>query len=296
MDEVKTLSAQTLIKTLGTKRLLVRRWKWLVGMIATVAFVLWFVPWVPLLCTDSIEVTRLDAKGKPIQVEVGPKTKQWAPIKSISRHLVNAVVVAEDAKFFQHHGFDIQAMRHAYIVNQKTGRFSRGGSTISQQVIKMAFLTREKTYTRKIREAIGTALMEMILTKEEILEWYLNLTEFGGGIYGVKQAGLYYFKTRPELLTTVQAIHLALVIPSPNKWSSGLRAKNLTPFGHRRFARITRLLRKAGYISDVHLQTILAQGNFGGPIAGYEPVQKEDDTNDDDCKGDKDCSTEEPAP
>lgn len=254
--------------------------------VGVLVFLIWFIPWIPLLYSNSITVTRLDAKGKPIQVEVGPKTKQWVKIESVSKHLLNAIVVAEDGKFYQHHGFDFEAIRKAYELNRKRGRFARGGSTISQQVVKMVFLSREKTYIRKLREAAGTVLMEVLLPKNRILEWYINLTEFGGGIYGVKQAGQYYFKTRPELLTTEQAIHLALVIPSPNKWSKGLRAKRLTPFGERRFARIAQNLYAAGDISEAQKQLVLARGNFGLPIAGVRAVVVEDD---DDCKGEKDC-------
>lgn len=254
--------------------------------VGVLVFLIWFIPWIPALYYSSITITRLDAKGKPVQVEVGPKTKQWVKIDSVSKHLLNAIVVAEDGKFYTHHGFDFQAIRKAYELNKKRGRFARGGSTISQQVVKMVFLSREKTYIRKIREAAGTVLMELILPKDKILEWYINLTEFGGGIYGVKQAGQYYFRTRPELLTTEQAIHLALVIPSPNKWSKGLRAKHLTPFGERRFARIAQNLYAAGYISEAQKHLVLTRGNFGAPIAGTGVTLTEDE---DDCKGDKDC-------
>lgn len=251
-------------------------------------FLAWFVPPIPFLMTAAIPVMRLDAKGAPIRVEVGPKTKQWVPIENVSKHLLHAIVVAEDAKFYQHFGFDFASISKAYEMNRKKGRFARGGSTISQQVVKMAFLSREKTYIRKAREAAGTVLMELLLPKDKILEWYINLTEFGGGIYGVKQAGQYYFKTRPELLTSEQAIHLALVIPSPNKWSKGLRARSLTPFGHRRFARIALNLQQAGYISEAQRQTILARGNFGSPIAGSQVT-----TDEDDCKGDRECVDED---
>lgn len=276
----------------GYKRWYQRRAFWVWSL--CVLLLILFVPWIPLLYTGGIEVKRLDAKGESIMTEVGPRTKQWVSVKSVSRHLLHAIVVAEDAKFYQHHGFDFEAIRKAYALNQRKGKFMRGGSTISQQVVKMAFLSREKTYLRKAREAVGTVLMELLLPKDKILEWYINLTEFGGGIYGVKQAGHYYFKTRPELLTTEQSIHLALVIPSPNKWSKGLRAKSLTPFGHRRFSRIVSNLSKAGYISDTERQTALARGNFGAPIAGSRAALALNTAEDlDDCKGDKECDDDD---
>lgn len=256
---------------------------WIVAALV-VASVLWFVPFVPALYFKTITVTRLDAKGKPIDVEVGPGTKQWISIEKVSRHMVNAVIVAEDGKFYSHHGFDFEAIQKAIEVNRKKGRYVRGASTISQQVIKMAFLTREKTMIRKIREATGTILMEILLPKDKIIEWYINLCEFGGGIYGVKPAGMYYFKTRPELLTIEQAVNLAVVIPSPNKWSKGLRARNLTPFGHRRYKRIVNALFTGGYITEVQKGTALVRGNFGNPIMG---TGGDDDL--DDCRGDREC-------
>lgn len=247
-------------------------------------FIIWFVPFVPSLLRSTITVTRLDAKGKPIEVEVGPGTKQWISIKKVSRHMVNAVVVSEDAKFYQHYGFDFESIAKAIELNRKKGRYVRGASTISQQVVKIAFLSREKTIVRKIREAAGTVILEMLLPKEKILEWYINLCEFGGGIYGVKPAGLYYFQTRPELLTIEQAVNLAVVIPSPNKWSRGLRSKSLTPFGQRRFARIVNNMLLAGYITDVQRDIALARGNFGNPIFGINTIEEEDD-----CRGDREC-------
>jgi monofunctional biosynthetic peptidoglycan transglycosylase len=271
------------------------RAKWTFGFVVLIALFMWFIPWAPILMMDTIEVERLDAKGNTIVVEVGRGTKNWTPIERISKHLIHAVISAEDAKFYDHYGFDFVAIKHAYELNKKKGRFVRGGSTISQQVVKMAFLTREKTYIRKIREAFGTAFMELILPKERILEWYLNLTEFGGGIYGVKQAGSFYFKTKPELLTTEQSIHLAVVIPSPNKWSKGLRQRNLTPFGQKRFARIAMLLRKSGYIGENQVQLLLSQGNFGRPLAGFERVVQLSDQLEnedlDECQAGEDCDT-----
>jgi monofunctional biosynthetic peptidoglycan transglycosylase len=247
-------------------------------------FLGWFVPFIPALYLGSITVKRLDARGKPIDSEVGPSTPQWISIDKVSRHAINAVIVAEDAKFYHHHGFDFEAISKAIDINRKRGKYVRGGSTISQQVVKMAFLSREKTIIRKLREAAGTVILELIVPKDKILEWYINLCEFGGGIYGVKPAGRFYFRTRPELLTIEQSVHLAVVIPSPNKWSKGLRAGALTPFGQRRFARIVNNMYLAGYINESQRNTALARGNFGNPIAGYGSLD-----GDDDCRGDREC-------
>jgi len=256
----------------------------LIVTVLILIFLAWFIPFIPALYFGSISVKRLDAKGKVTDSEVGPATQQWVPIKKVSRHVINAIIVAEDSKFYQHHGFDFEAIAKAIDLNRKRGRYVRGASTISQQVVKMAFLSREKTLIRKFREAAGTVVLELLMPKDKILEWYINLCEFGGGIYGVKPAGRFYFKTRPELLTIEQAVHLAVVIPSPNKWSKGLRAGALTPFGHRRFARIVNNLYLGGYINELQKNMALARGNFGNPIAGYGPLD-----DDEDCRGDKEC-------
>ena len=247
-----------------------------------------FIPRVFLLKTEKIYVTRLDAFGKNFDEEVGPATKSWTPYGRISKSFLNAVIVAEDGRFFNHIGIDPAEIYHSYKINQKRKRYVRGGSTITQQVVKMAFLTREKTIIRKIREGLGALLLEQILTKQEILEWYVNLTEFGGGIYGVKSAGYYYFKTKPELLTIEQSLTLASVIPNPNKWSKGLRQKSLTDFGHKRFANLATKLLKRNFISKQQWENALLFGNFGSPIKGYESlrqpeiISKDDEISEDD--------------
>ncbi len=247
-----------------------------VGILSGILFVaiLLLVPWVFLLKTEKIHVTRLDASGRNFEEDVGPATKSWTSYQRISKSFLNAVIVAEDGRFFEHFGIDPAEIYHSYKINQKRNRYVRGGSTITQQVVKMAFLTREKTIIRKMREVLGALILELILTKEEILEWYVNLTEFGGGIYGVKSAGYYYFKTKPELLTIDQSLLLASVIPSPNKWSKGLRQKSLTDFGHKRFANLATKMLRRNFISRKQWENTLLYGNFGGPIKGYESLKQ----------------------
>lgn len=213
-----------------------RRKRIILGIAIFVAlFLVWFIPWVPKLYLGSIDVLRLDAKGKPFHEMVGPSTKNWVEIDKVSKNFLNAVIVSEDGKFYHHHGIDLGEIYASYHLNRKKGRYVRGASTITQQVVKMTCLSREKTIIRKLREITGSLLLEMIMSKKDILEWYINLTEFGGGIYGIKPAGQYYFKTQPQLLTIEQSIALATVIPNPNKWSAGLRKKDLTEFGQKRF-------------------------------------------------------------
>lgn len=250
-----------------------RFWLILNGCLLLVFFVWWFVPWVPRLNHGPATVARWDRhKGAIVRAKVGPTEKGWIPIKSVSKHVLNAFIAAEDSRFYQHSGFDFEQIWLSMKINYRHKRYARGGSTISQQVVKMAFLTREKTVVRKIREAIGTVWLELWFSKPRILEWYINLAEFGDGVYGIKDASWHYFKTKPELLTIENGVHLALVLPNPNLWSAGLRKQSLTPFGHKRFMQIVTNMRLRGSITEVQWKNALATGDFGRPIAGSESI------------------------
>ena len=265
--------------------------KWVV-LAFLVVFLLWFIPWVPRLLVGSVTVKQWTKKKGLTHAVVGPGEPGWVDKKQISRHLLNAVVVAEDGRFYQHHGLDFQEIEKSIELNRKKKRYVRGASTITQQVVKMAFLSREKTIVRKAREATGAIFLESIMPKDDILEWYVNLAEYGDGIYGIKAAAEKYFGTKASLLTIEQAAHLALVIPSPNSWSAGLRKRELTPFGERRFARIVLNMRRNGYITQQQWMHALATGNFGRPLSSYEAYLAE--ANKDLClKGDAEACARE---
>lgn len=266
-----------------------RRRRRLIVLILLLGFTFWFVPPVWRLVYGPITVTRWDRKSGETQAVVGPGAKRWTPTKKISRHALHAIIAAEDGKFYEHHGFDFQEISSSFQTNLKKKRFARGGSTISQQVVKMAFLSREKTLIRKAREALGTVLMEAILPKDKILEWYINLAEFGDGVYGVEEGSWHYFKTKPELLSIDQSVHLALVLPSPNAWSRGLRNRRLTPFGHRRFASILNRMRQSGYITKTQWATAITRGDFGRPILGYASLLAAEEEKKPLCPGNPGC-------
>jgi monofunctional biosynthetic peptidoglycan transglycosylase len=255
----------------------------ILSIILALLAVIWFVPPVYKLLGGSVTVTRWDRKLGETQAVVGPGRPGWIKASAISRHVLHAFVAAEDGKFYYHSGFDVQEIARSIQTNLKKKRYARGASTISQQVVKMAFLSREKSMLRKAREAVGTILMETILSKEKILEWYINLAEFGDGVYGIREGCQHYFKTKPEQLTIEQSVHLALVLPSPNSWSRGLRSRSLTPFGHKRFASILNNMKLSGYITKSQWQTALSRGDFGRPIHGYTTYLANEDKLQDDC-------------
>ncbi|MEY4631749.1 MAG: hypothetical protein RIQ81_1869, partial [Pseudomonadota bacterium] len=118
------------------------RW---VGAIAAVVFVLWFIPWVPRLLIGSVTVKQWTKKKGLVHSVVGPGESGWVDGKQISRHFLHAVVAAEDGRFYQHKGLDFQEIEKSIEINRKRKKYARGASTITQQVVKMAFLSREKT-------------------------------------------------------------------------------------------------------------------------------------------------------
>jgi monofunctional biosynthetic peptidoglycan transglycosylase len=139
----------------------------------------------------------------------------WVPYERISRELPRAMIAAEDAKFAEHSGFDWDGIQNALEKNQKKGRVVAGGSTITQQLAKNLFLSPEKSYLRKAEEAVVTVLLEAMLTKRRILELYLNVIEWGNGVFGAEAAARRYFSIPAARLSAEQAARLAAMAPSP---------------------------------------------------------------------------------
>ncbi len=168
--------------------------------------------------------------------DTAPVRYQWVSAENIPDAARRAVVASEDQKFFEHEGFDIEAMHKAYANNQKKGRRVRGASTISQQTAKNLFLWSGGGYFRKGVEAIYTVLIEALWPKQRILTVYLNIAEFGPGIYGVEAASQAFFKKPASKLSVSDAARLAAVLPSPRKWS----VTKPGPYVQKRSAWITR--------------------------------------------------------
>ena len=143
-----------------------------------------------------------------------PLRHQWVPTSKISQHIAIAAVASEDQKFPYHHGFDVDEIQSA-IKDRIRGKRLRGASTITQQVAKNIFLWREKSLLRKSVEAYFTVLIELLWAKPRILEVYLNIAEFGPGIYGVESASRYYFKKSAWQLNIMEASRLVAILPNP---------------------------------------------------------------------------------
>jgi monofunctional biosynthetic peptidoglycan transglycosylase len=147
--------------------------------------------------------------------------REWLPYARISEHLKRAVVAAEDARFLDHEGFDWQAIQQAMAKNEQRGKVVAGASTISQQLAKNLFLSGERSWPRKAEEAAITWMMEHVMSKRRILELYLNVAEWGEGVFGAEAAARYHFGVSAAALGPEQAAWLAAILPSPRRYEAG---------------------------------------------------------------------------
>lgn len=162
--------------------------------------------------TSFMKYREMKAKEKGRRYRI---RQQWVPLKRISPYLVKAVLIAEDDKFWRHEGFDYEAIQKAIERDIRERKFKLGGSTISQQLVKNLYLSPSKNPLRKIVEALITWRMEKVLSKKRILEIYLNVIEWGDGIFGAEAASRHYFGKPASELTPEEATRLAAVLPNP---------------------------------------------------------------------------------
>jgi monofunctional glycosyltransferase len=143
----------------------------------------------------------------------------WIPLDSIPKIIQEVALIAEDAKFFEHQGFDLEQIEFALVANHQAGKKARGASTITQQVAKNLYLSKDKEMSRKLREAVITLAMEHYVPKERILEVYLNIAQFDEGVFGIREAARHWLKKDVKDLTQDEAVNLVCLLPSPTKWN-----------------------------------------------------------------------------
>ena len=172
----------------------------------------WINPWTTMVQMERrVQAVRAQRPYK--------KRYEFVLLPDVSPNLQHAVVAAEDGRFRQHHGFDWVEMHKVLEDDVKRHRLGRGGSTITQQLVKNLFLTTERSFVRKSVESSLVPIMEAFLTKDRILELYLNVIEWGPGIYGAEAASEHYYHRHASDLTREQAARLAAIIPAPLKWT-----------------------------------------------------------------------------
>jgi monofunctional biosynthetic peptidoglycan transglycosylase len=190
----------------------------LLAVAAVALLQLWYVGWIVLYrWVDPAEtafMARERARLEKLRPGAGLK-HVWVDYGGISAHLKRAVVAAEDARFIEHEGVDWEAIQKALEANRKRGRPARGGSTISQQLAKNLFLSPERSYVRKGQELAITYMIEALWDKRRILEVYLNVAEWGDGVFGAEAAARHYFGTSASRLGPEESARLAVMLPRP---------------------------------------------------------------------------------
>lgn len=152
---------------------------------------------------------------------------QWVPYAKISNNLKRAMIASEDAKFVDHEGFDWEGIQKAYEKNLKKGKIVAGGSTISQQLAKNLFLSTKRTPWRKAEEVLITVMLEQMMTKQRIFEIYLNVIEWGNGVFGAEAAARYYYRVNAAQLSAAQAAKLAAMVPNPRYYDQHREARGM---------------------------------------------------------------------
>jgi monofunctional biosynthetic peptidoglycan transglycosylase len=197
----------------------------------------WLFGWVLWWARVNPDTTRfMEIRLAELQIK-DPKAqlkKNWVSYEKISIHLKRAIIASEDAKFVDHEGFDWDGIQKAIQKNQQKGKIVAGGSTISQQLAKNLFLTPSKTPWRKAEEAVVTLMLETLWSKRRIFEVYLNVIEWGNGVFGAEAAARHYYGVPANQLTFEQAAKLAGMVPNPRLYDRNRNAPGL--------------LRKAGII------------------------------------------------
>lgn len=191
---------------------------------------LWLLGWVLWWgqidpgTTRFMEIRLAELRQKDPQAQL---RKQWVPYAKISPHLKRAIIASEDAKFVDHEGFDWEGIQKAIEKNQKRGKVVAGGSTISQQLAKNLFLSPAKTPWRKAEEAVITLMLETLWSKQRIFEVYLNVIEWGNGVFGAEAAARHYYEISAAQLGPEQSARLAGMVPNPRFYDRNRNAPGL---------------------------------------------------------------------
>jgi monofunctional biosynthetic peptidoglycan transglycosylase len=203
-----------------------------------------------------------DVSGPTHEVWVGDKNPLFIPLSQLPPYVFRAVTASEDAGFFAHHGFDFQEMKNTFVSVAEEKRF-RGASTITQQLAKNLFLSRERTYARKLQEALITLALEASLSKQRLLEIYLNIIEWGPGVFGIGEAAQHYFGKDARALTVKEAAFLATIIPNPIRYHVYFTKGELSDTWQNRLHELIGRMHEQGVLTDLeYMQAVAAPLTF----------------------------------
>ena len=218
---------------------------------------------VLLITTGAVQLAMPDLEGVEdgvvLKIKNGKKVRErfispsmpgFVRSEKLPKHVYGAIITSEDEDFYTHHGISLNETIEAAKFDITHFTLKHGGSTITQQLAKNLYLNGRRTFTRKLAEAIIAMKLEKKLTKRQILNYYLNIAEFGKGIYGLKQAANYYFNKSPEDLTAKEAAMLAVIMPKPESRGQALYENGSKDFQKRRVANLLWRMRENGYITE----------------------------------------------
>ncbi len=208
-------------------------WIVLIPLLAVLLMQLYFFIQIGWWVNHNPQSTSFMRQQLSVLREKNPNAKlqhAWVPYNRISTYLKRAIIASEDANFSEHEGVDWEALQKAYEKNTKKGKVVRGGSTITQQLAKNLFLSGDRSYVRKGQEFIITFMLEFWMDKERIFEIYLNVVEFGSGVFGAEAAAQHYYGMSAANLGASQAARLAVMLPKPRFYD---KHQGSTYLGHR---------------------------------------------------------------
>ena len=242
----------------------------IISMVILFFVVLYLIGPPPI--SDEQDTIYYDASGEKIGEGEGKENQDWVSLTNISPHVIDAMIAIEDQHFFKHHGFDIKRILIAALKDIKSGSLKEGASTLTQQYARNLYLSHEKTWSRKIKEAIYTIRLEMFYSKTEILEGYLNTIYYGAGAYGIEAASQVYFNKKAKDLTLAESAMLAGIPKGPSYFSPFLNKEK----AEKRQQLILRVMHEEGVISK---QTFELAKNEILDYAKYDPSLSSDTSN-----------------
>ncbi len=200
----------------------------------------------------------------------------WTQFQEISPYAIQSIVISEDWAFFDHEGLDIQQLKKIFFKFFRTLSFHRGGSTITQQLVKNLYFSHERSYLRKIKEMLIAYKIEQKYSKNRILEVYLNIIEFGENLFGIENASLFYFKKPSSLLTMKEGAFLAMLLPNPRIYSESFRNKELTEYAQETIESISIKLRQAKFLTEEERLIAMEQRFFWENQPVFDEIEAED--------------------
>ena len=261
----------------------------LASLLLAAAFSALWVVWLPDVralktrppaTTAYMELRKRQALAKGRKIDL---RWTWVGSDAISENLKRAVVMAEDDEFWRHDGVDWNAIRSAYERNRKAGRFAAGGSTITMQLARNLFLSPSKNPLRKAKEILIARRLEHELGKRRILELYLNVVEWGKGVFGCEAAARAYFNKPCSELTQDEAVAMAVVLPNPRRWDAGKRGIYVERNSQRIIGRILAADRAKAKAAGEDIAVIAAPELIEPILAEPDAVERADDADDDDA-------------